>query len=126
MDSSPRFFFAVALSYEDICRQCYMQDDDERNAIAEFLVFRFVSPHFHSAVCPYASASKGKSEQCQFRNAPFTVLRLQFVNAIDGECQDVHGDNGIKYNIRHNLFPLIFLFIPILVILFALADRGVS
>ena len=86
-----------------------MQDDDERNAIAEFLMFRFVSPHSHSAVCPYASASKGKSEQCQFRNAPFTVLRLQFVNAIGGERQDVHRDNGIKNNIRHNLFRTVLL-----------------
>ena len=60
----------------------YLQQEDGREAEAEFVVLGLMVPDFHSEQGPDAAAGDGYPEQACLGDAPFIALRLPFVDAV--------------------------------------------
>ena len=66
-----------------------MEEGNQWQSVSELLVHGLVMPYFHATPCSNASASDGKQEQSVFRDAPFPLSGLQFVNAICDKGDDI-------------------------------------
>ena len=66
-----------------------LEDEDEREAEAELVMLGLVMPDFHAEESPDAASQKGNGEEAGFRDTPFVVPRLPFVNAIEKESNDI-------------------------------------
>ena len=62
-----------------------VEDEDGREAEAEFVVLGLMVPYFHAEERPDASAGDGYPEQACLGDAPFVALRLPFVDAVQGK-----------------------------------------
>ena len=62
-----------------------LEDEDGREAEAEFVVHGLMVPYFHAEERPDASAGDGYPEQACLGDAPFVALRLPFVDAVQGK-----------------------------------------
>ena len=60
----------------------YLQQEDGREAEAEFVVLGLMVPDFHSEQGTDAAAGDGYPEQACLGDAPLVALRLPFVNAV--------------------------------------------
>ena len=67
-----------------------MEDEDEREAEAELVMLGLVMPDFHAEESPDAASQKGNGEEAGFRDTPFVMPRLPFVNAIQEERDYVY------------------------------------
>ena len=62
-----------------------LEDEDGREAETEFVVLGLMVPYFHAEERPDASAGDGYPEQACLGDAPFVMLRLPFVDAVQGK-----------------------------------------
>lgn len=80
---------------QEIERQGSLQQEDDRDAIAEFVVEGFVVEDMHGYPGSHAAAYNSQTQQCGLGNAPAFAARLPFVEAVDNERQHVHGNEVI-------------------------------
>ena len=66
-----------------------VEEEDGREAEAEFVVLGLMVPDFHTEQGPDAAAGNGYPEQARLRDTPFVMPRLPFVNAIEKESNDI-------------------------------------
>ena len=66
-----------------------LEDEDEREAEAELVMLGLVMPDFHAEKGSETTSQKGNGEEAGFRDTPFVVPRLPFVNAIEEESNDI-------------------------------------
>ena len=62
-----------------------LEDEDGREAETESIVLGLMVPDFHAEESPDASAGDGYPEQACLSDAPFVMLRLPFVDAVQGK-----------------------------------------
>jgi len=68
----------------------YLEDEDGWEAVAELDVLGFVMPEFHAEESTEATASNGYPDEARLGDAPFVMLRLPFVDAVQEERDDVY------------------------------------
>ena len=67
-----------------------VEAEDEREAEAELVMLGLVMPDFHAEKGSETTSQKGNGEEAGFRDTPFVVPRLPFVNAIEKESHEVN------------------------------------
>ena len=67
-----------------------VEDEDEREAVAETGMLGLVMPDFHAEKSTDTAAQEGNGEETGFRDTPFIMPRLPFVNAIEKESNDIN------------------------------------
>ena len=87
-----------------------LEDEDEREAEAELVMLGFVMPDFHAEKGSETTSQKGNGEEAGFRDTPFVMPRLPFVNAIQEERDNVYR-REIKQNAIYHI-PYITHYTP--------------
>ena len=67
-----------------------VEAEDEREAEAELVMLGLMVPDFHAEKGSETTSQKGNGEEAGFRDTPFVVPRLPFVNAIQEERDYVY------------------------------------
>jgi hypothetical protein len=67
-----------------------VEAEDEREAVAETGMLGLVMPYFHAEKSTDTAAQEGNGEETGFRDTPFVMPRLPFVNAIQEERDYVY------------------------------------
>ena len=67
-----------------------LEDEDGWEAVAELGVLGFVMPESHAEESTEASTGNGYSDEARLGDAPFVMLRLPFVDAVQEERDDVY------------------------------------
>ena len=81
-------FVECHLTLKEIgCQQEQLDEQDEGNAVFEFLMQGFMMPHFHSDPCSDAATQHGQSQKCCLRDSPLCLPCLGLVEAIDEESE---------------------------------------
>ena len=66
-----------------------VEAEDEREAVAETGMLGLVMPDFHAEKSTDTAAQDGNGEETGFRDTPFVMPRLPFVNAIEKKGKDI-------------------------------------
>ena len=67
-----------------------VEDEDEREAEAELVMLGLVMPDFHAKKGAETATQEGNGKEAGFRDTPFVMPRLPFVNAIQEERDYVY------------------------------------